>query len=289
MPTSDSNVSNRRRREAARAEALALRRKQAALDRRHRAVTLSVLSVAGVALVAVLGFVLIQGSERSARYEFDDVPLAQVADAPATARRDGGIPLGSEGVGTSTQGAPELGIYFDYLCPFCGDLEQINGDTLEQMVSGGDATVIFHPVAILDRYSAGAHYSTRAAAAAAWIADKAPEAFFGFHQALYAHQPDENTAGLSDQELARYAVQAGVPQDVADAIADGTALDTYGQWVYSATRAAAADKHLLNPEQGAFTTPTLTLDGTRWDGNWTDPTALPVAVAGATTGRPGAP
>jgi protein-disulfide isomerase len=280
--SNSSNMTKVQRREAARAEALALKQKQAARDRRNRTITLSALGVAVLALAGVFVFVLMQGNERSARFDFDDVPLAEVTQAPQTAQDDGGIPVGTDGAaGTTTDGAPTVGVYFDYMCPICGQFEDANGQNVDDMIKNGDATVTFHPVAILDRASAGSNYSTRSAAAAAWVADKAPEQFLAFHEAMFAQQPEENTEGLTDQEIADIAVQAGVPQAVADGISDGTAVDTYGQWVYSASQGATDDKDLYNPQSNAFGTPTLTLDGKRWDGNWTDPSALTTAVAQA--------
>lgn len=280
--SNSSNLTKAQRREAARAEALALKQKQDARDRRNRLITLSALGVAVLALAGVFVFVLMQGNERSARFDFDDVPLAEVQQTPATAQEDGGIPVGADGAaGTTTDGAPTVGVYFDYMCPICGQFEDANGQSVDQMIENGDATVQFHPVSILDRASAGSNYSTRAAAAAAWVADEAPEQFLAFHDAMFANQPAENTEGLSDEEIADLAVQAGVPQSVADGITDGTAVETYGQWVYSASQEASDNTALHNPQSNAFGTPTLTLDGQRWDGNWTDPTALTTAVAQA--------
>ena len=280
MATDDRGKAERRR--AARAEALALKQKQAARDRRNRIITFGLLGAAVVALLVVFVVVLRQGTASSDRFEFADEPLADVADVPSTARPDGGIPVGTDGAaGTTTQGAPELGIYYDYICPVCGQFEKSNGATVDTMIADGDATVVFYPVAILDRSSSGTHYSTRAAAAAAWVADRAPEAFVDFHDALYVDQPLEGTRGLTDKRLADIATNVGVPQDVADGIADGTAVDTFGQWVTSATQAAAGSSALANPQTNRFGTPTLTIDGTRWDGNWQDPSALPAAVAQA--------
>jgi protein-disulfide isomerase len=279
MSTDDRGKAERRR--AARAEALALKQKQAARDRRNRIVTFSLLGAAVVALLVVFVVVLMQGEQSSDRFDFADQPLADVADVPSTARPDGGIPVGTDGAaGTTTQGAPELGIYYDYMCPICGQFEKSNGAAVDTMISDGDATVVFYPVAILDPSSSGTYYSTRAASAAAWVADRAPEAFLDYHDALYVDQPLEQTKGLTDERLAEIATQAGVPQDVATGISDGTAVDTFGQWVTSATQAASGNSALANP-QGGFGTPTLTLDGQRWDGNWQDPDALPAAVAQA--------
>ncbi|MNC72417.1 hypothetical protein D3C75_1234660 [compost metagenome] len=73
---------------------------------------------------------------------------------------------------------------------------------------------------------------------------------------------------------------AGVPDDVAGRISDGTAVDDYGQWVTSLTNAVSADESLVAEGSSGFGTPTITIDGTVWTENWTDPNALLAAVAG---------
>jgi protein-disulfide isomerase len=284
MPTSDPNESKAQRRAAARARALALKKKQEAADRRARVITLSVLGVVVAVLVAVVVFILVREQRATTADTSQDVPLSQVTDVPSTARADGGIPISTDrsAGGEPTAGVPEVGIYFDYLCPFCGQFEQTNVDTLESLVKDGKANVVMYPVSILDRYSQGSQYSTRAASASAWVADKAPERFLDFHEALFAHEPEEQTPGHTNQELADIAVQAGVPQGVADGIASGEARRTFGQWVYSASREAGANNALANPQTGAFSTPSITVDGTLWAEDWRDPAALARAVAAAT-------
>jgi hypothetical protein len=71
-----------------------------------------------------------------------------------------------------------------------------------------------------------------------------------------------------------------VPADVTAGIADGTAHETYGPWVEAATEEVLADESLKNPETKGFGTPTVTLDGERWDGNWSTPGQLLAAVTG---------
>jgi len=266
------NMSKADRREAARAEALALREKEQQRDRRNRIITLSVLAVALVALGVVVWMILQQGAKKNV----DDVPLADVT-MPSTARADGGITVGKDGAaGTDNGDVPEIQVYLDYMCPICGDFEQTNAAGIDEMVAAGDATVVYHPISILDRASQGTEYSTRAASAAAYVADKAPETFPAFHAALFTNQPAENTPGLSDEELAQYAEQAKVPADVAKAIEDGTARETFGQYVFSATKE-------IQQDQGFTGTPYVLVDGTVVS-NWNDPSALKTAVDAAAKG-----
>src|SRR5699024_571909 len=139
----------------------------------------------------------------------------------------GGIPFGAEGAGSTNEGAPEVDIYLDFMCPYCGDFEQVNGPDLAQAAADGEATIIYHPLNYLDRFSEGTEYSTRTAAAFADVATEAPDQARDFMAALFAQQPEEGSAGLTDEEITEIAVEAGVPQDVADGMTDGT----YTEWV----------------------------------------------------------
>ncbi|MFB7800833.1 DsbA family protein [Isoptericola sp. NPDC056134] len=276
MSTKNPNMTKAQRRDAARAEALALREKEQQRDRRNRIITLSVLAVALVALGVVVWMILQQGAKNNV----EDVPLAEVT-MPSTAQENGGIPVGADNAaGTENADAPVIDVYLDYMCPVCGQFEQTNAGDIDEMVAAGDATVVYHPVSILDRLSAGTDYSTRAASAAAYVADKAPEAFPAFHAALFTNQPAENTEGLSDEQLASYAEEAGAPADVATAIEDGTARQTFGQYVHSATQEATSDEALQNPQSGSFGTPTVLVDGEVF-GDWGTQGALGQAVTAA--------
>src|SRR5665647_1489277 len=127
-------------------------------------------------------------------------PLSDVADGPQGSTGSGAIPVGPEGVaGTVDGAAPDavvVSVYADYMCPYCGQFEQVNGPTLDQLRGDGTIVVEYHPVSILDGASLGTAYSTRAAAAVALVADQAPEAFIAFNTALFATQPAENTCLL---------------------------------------------------------------------------------------------
>jgi len=273
MSTKNANMIKAQRREAARAEALALQQKQAARDKRSRMIAFAALG-AGLIVVAAVVFFILRQDEGSPDTNFEDKPLSQV-EMPSTAQETGGIPVGAGGAaGTTNEGAPVVDIYLDYMCPICGQFEAANAASIDQMTADGTATVVYHPVSILDRQSQGSQYSTRSAAAVAWVADQAPEAFPAFSAALFTNQPAEGTEGLTNAQLASFAEEAGVPADVAAGIEDGTALKTFGQYVFSATNAAteAAD--------GNFGTPRVLIDGEEFP-NWNQPGALQQAVEAA--------
>ena len=284
--SSTKSPSKAERREAARAQALALKQQQEAADRRSRLITLGVLGVVVAAVLAVVVFLFVRDGQQTAanRVDTQDIPLSEVTTVPAGALPDGGIPIGTDRVagGPQAEGVPTVGIWFDYMCPACGHFERLNLQTIEMFIAEGTANVVLYPVAILDRLSQNTQFSTRAAAAFAWVADRAPEHAMDFHIVLFENEPAEGTPGHSNAALADLARDAGVPEDVAVGIETGEAARTFGQWAFSATREATTNPDLANPSHGGFATPTIALDGVRWDGNWLEDGVLAQAVADAT-------
>jgi protein-disulfide isomerase len=92
-----------------------------------------------------------------------------------------------------------VAVYEDFICPICRRFEQVIGPDMAQLAAGGTARVVYHPIAILDEFST-TKYSTRALAAAGCAIDQGK--FLGYKALLFAHQPAERSAGLTDAELA---------------------------------------------------------------------------------------
>ena len=139
--------------------------------------------------------------------------------------------------------------YEDFLCPVCGAFEAETGSWLADQVAAGQIELEYRPIAILDE-SSSTDYSTRAANAAACVADQAgPEAYVAMHGELFAQQPAEGGPGLPDDTLVELAVKAGAEQDaVSSCIEDGTFED----WVAQVTDRASDD--------GVTGTPTVLVD-----------------------------
>lgn len=193
---------------------------------RRTAAIIGISAIAVVLLFAGIVYFIVRSS---------DIPTLDSDDvvAPAAADVTGGIPVGTGGVAGEDvpEGTARLDIYQDFMCPICGQFEDINAADLDTLREEGDVAIYYHPISILDRYSNGTEFSTRAANAAATVADQAPEAFLAFQAAMYENQPEENSDGLSDDQIASIAVTAGVPQEVADTFVDGT----FTKWVIAAT------------------------------------------------------
>lgn len=148
---------------------------------------------------------------------------------------------------TFGEGETQVDTFVDFMCPICGDFEDAYGEQLQTAAANDEITLNLHPISILDRYSQNTEFSTRAAASVYCVAAEAPDSALDYFNLLFENQPAENTAGLTDDELAALADQVGAGS-AADCIADGT----YMRFVASQT-----NQHDI---QG---TPTVEIDGER--------------------------
>lgn len=212
---------------------------------RRRRITRSVGALVIVGLLGAITVAVVQaaGKERTQ----SDVTGKVIV--PQHLTPTGAIPVGAAGAPVTVE------IFFDYMCPACGAFESANAGELDRLVAEGVARVELRPLAFLDEQSSGTEYSTRSANAVAVIADAAPDRVGAFHGAMYARQPAEGTEGLSDQQIADIAADAGVPADVVDQFTDGT----YEPWVASVTQEAF--------DSGLQRTPTVKIDGVVFEGN----------------------
>jgi len=303
MPTNDPRPTKAVRREEARLKAAQMRKEQERKAKRNRILAISGLVVAVLALVAVAFTIVNQNKANQAAnsdvvYGGDaaNVVAPALADvtAPAPANDKGGIPVSGDSgddVGVVGDGDVTLTVYFDFMCPICGQFEEINGDDIATLLADGGTTVEYHPISFLDSKSAGTNYSTRAANAAAIVADKAPAQFAKFVTAMYKDQPAEGSAGRTDAEIKKIATDLGVPEEVAATFTttvDGTfttktddvEATKNGTWRTMAPWVAAATNQ-MSTDIGKISTPTVLINGTDFGGAWQTPGALLEAVQAA--------
>jgi protein-disulfide isomerase len=158
---------------------------------------------------------------------------------PAGASADGtGIELGS--------GPVTVDAFIDFLCPFCRMFEQASGPALDRMVDAGMITLVYHPMGFLDGLST-TRYSTRAAAASGCAADAG--GFREYAKVLFANQPPEGGAGLSDDVLVELGATVGLDAEFARCMRAGRYLD----WVAYVSDAAI--------KRGVSGTPTALVNG----------------------------
>ncbi len=142
-----------------------------------------------------------------------NVPVA--TDKPPTGT-DGAVNFDG-GYLTAGSGSTKVDLWFDPMCPVCGTFEKTNGETLANAVRDGSITLRLHPLTFLDRASNGTGYSTRASAALVCVGVHDPDKVLDYYQALFVKQPEENSSGLTNAELAKRATELGIT-DISDCI-----------------------------------------------------------------------
>lgn len=225
--------------ERARARAAEIRRTEERKQRRRNQLTVTLVAVGVIAAVVAI-FAAVQATRDSTGSTA--APPDGVVDSYVFAHGPANAPV-------------TVTVYEDFMCPYCGQFERAVGDKLDQYVEAGKVRVRYHPIAFLDRMST-TDYSTRAVNAMAVVMDQAgSKVAFKFHDLLFSHQPEENSAGLSDEQLIDLAVQAGAKQsNVAEPIKNLK----YQKWVENATAAAS--------KNGVTGTPTVKVNGERVQG-----------------------
>lgn len=307
MPTNDPRPTKNERRDEARAKAAAMRAEQERKAKRTRLLAVGGLLAAVLVLGGVIFGIVRQGQANAEAYgdvlyaggtENTLVPAFSDIETPDAADDTGGIPVSAAGVGEAGEDDVVVEVYFDFMCPYCGMFDRANGSELEAMTTTEGVTVVYKNIAFLDGNSQGTFYSTRAANAAATVAAQDPENYTKFVTALYTeeNQPKEGTAGLKDKRIAEIAVEVGVPQAVADAFtttvdgsyevatSDDEKETREGSWrtfapFVSATTAQAGE------DLGGLSTPTVLIDGTKFEGDLYTQGPLTQAVIDAVTAK----
>lgn len=263
-----SSPENTGRRAAAREKARAA---QARVRRRERTAILLVrggVAVAALAIVTTLVLVLVTSAS------------APIGLGPANAASDG-VRVGpgfvverspareadAEPVTSATPDASDvadIAIYIDYHCPSCRQFELENADYLSGLVESGAATVQIHPLAITDSTSQGTRYATRAAAAAACVADLEPDRFWSVNRALFEAQPEGGSRGLDDDELTSVVTSAAELDDPA-AVTACIADQRFAGWVAAATKRALSGPLPYDAVDSITGTPTVLVNGSLYD------------------------
>ena len=278
------------RREAAREKARILREQQKKRERRNRALLITGVTVVVAVFAAVIIGIVVQNTKPAGpgpqNMASDGIVLTAGEDGSITAVETPALDAGEDPTPTVPDESGEVAnivMYIDYLCPFCGQFEATNSDSIRTMVESGAATLEVHPIAILTNKSAGTQYSLRAANAAACVADSSPDSFFDFNAILFENQPEEGTSGLTNDELKSLAEEAGVSSlsTIEQCIDDVQ----FKSWVQDATNRALTEPiPNTDPELPSVTgTPTVLVNGQQYGGSLEDPQEFQAFVLQATS------
>ncbi|MFJ2542846.1 DsbA family protein [Microbacterium sp. NPDC087589] len=203
-----------------------------------------------------------------------------VSDISASAMSDETVaPPGPEETETGGEATPtpepttsstvDIHIYVDYLSPDAGEFERANSRQLVNWISQGAATVTYHPVALLTASSNGTKYSLRSAAAAACVATHSPAQFYAFNHDLLDDQPEVNTDGFSDEDLA--AIAGAVGSDNVKSVRSCIEDQDYVTWAKEATSRALEGPLVGSDDLVLTAAPMIVVNGEAYVGALDDP------------------
>jgi protein-disulfide isomerase len=265
----------RDRREEARETARRMREEAAKKAKRRKVIVQSSVIVGVIAVLAIIGVVIFTTVGTGGGATANPKNMASggiLLTAPNKAVTTPAIKSGAQPTPTKMEldgKTAHIQIWLDYQCPYCDQFETTNDDQIKQWLSDGSATLEIHPVAILDS-TQNQQYSTRAAAAASCVANSQPDKFWDINSALFAKQPDEQTGtGLSNSEILSIFKDAGVESK---AVTDCVNKQTFADFVTNMTSDATKNAQLKNPTTGGFGTPTVFVNGERYQGGFTNAT-----------------
>lgn len=280
------NAASSERRDAVREKALQVKARQS----RARLIRRTSLAIVAVAFVAVIAVVVTWTVSSSASkpmmspanvvddgFVVSDVTGggvgAEESDANGSLEGEAATPTPTAEPEPTPTASPteapavDIRVYVDYLSTGSRDFQLANMKQLSEWVDDGAATLTYYPVAMLTAKSNGTKYSLRAAGAAACVAQNAPDYFFAFNDALLRQQPEVDSDGYSDSELAAMAIATGLDgPKVVRACIEG---QSYASWAKTATERALQE--LPGTDGAALTgTPMVLVNGTQYVGKLGD-------------------
>ncbi|KFI49555.1 DsbA family protein [Bifidobacterium biavatii] len=259
-------------------EALARAAEEKAAKERKQQTIIGVIAVAIVAVLVIVAGIAVFNSTRKSAEEQAKANMSvteaynavqAVSVKPERADKKGGILISKDGYGKSVEGVPTVQVYMDFICPGCGSLNRQLDPTLIKLMDAGQLNLDLHFLSFMDSYSTD-DYSSRVANSALYIADHDddPNHLLEYVKNVYADgfQPEEGSSykSVSDDKLKEQAVAAGVSQ----AVADKAYGRDYQDWLDAMNTYTPKRKELLNTTgsyAGSFTTPTVMINGTRWN------------------------
>ncbi|MDR3128126.1 MAG: DsbA family protein [Bifidobacteriaceae bacterium] len=155
-------------------------------------------------------------------------------------------------------------LFMDFLCPYCGKFHAAYGRILKDYLDNGYIDLTIIPLAWIDVFSNGYHYSIRAAQAAHIIKQYQPEIAWDFISKILSKgvQPKEtdnyDIKQGSNDTLAYWAKTLGAKKSLIDKIANIKADNEFGQKM-------EAEVEVLRNSQLIPGTPTLLINGKAWD------------------------
>lgn len=195
----------------------------AAHDRRERRRT---LAIRAAVTALVVGLVL--AISVAIFLEHSHKETAAPTAVPSAFTADGALTFGNPDAPVT------VSVTEDFQCPACRQFETATGPVLAELMNSGQINVENHPIAFLDRASS-TKYSTRAANAAACVAQIDRDTWPAWKTAMFDNQPEEGGSGLTDDQIIALAADVGISSpDLQPCITD----QRYVDWVTATTDTA---------------------------------------------------
>jgi len=193
------------------------------------------------------------------------------ASSPSALPNAGGIR-----VGDAPDDAPDVHLFVDFQCPWCGLLEEVSGPAITEAALDGDIRLTYTLMSFLDG-NLGNDSSLRAANAALCADDQG--AFVDYHAAVFAGQPAQEGTGWTDDQLIGFAEASGV-SDI-DAFTGCLEDGTHNDYV--------KDMQTRSNQEGVSGSPRVFIDGTELGNEqmntlMRDPNSFPAILEAATQG-----
>lgn len=244
MSSDESSNATSERRDAVREKAQQVQARQKRTHRiRTATIAISVVAVVAIAAVVVTWAVSSAASKPmlSPANSTDDgfaVTVADSAQAAEVAATPTPTPTAEPSASPTPTAQPsvDIHVYVDYLSAGSGEFQVANSPQLAKWITEGAATLTYYPVAMLTAKSNGTKYSLRAASAAACVGTHSQDTFWAFSNALLSKQPDVDSDGYSNTELADIAQATGAtsPKVVRSCIEN----EDFSTWAKGATERA---------------------------------------------------
>ncbi len=289
-PVPGSQPGKKDRREEAREKARIEREAEKRRQRRNKIFLQGGIGVVILAVLVVIALVVVNANK----------PSGPAGPGPKNMADSGILFTGVNGVATVTKtavpaknasvtpakttdtGIANITTYVDWACPICQQFETTYASTIQQLVASGEATLSVHPISILDRSFLGTRYASRAANAAACVANYEPDKFLDAQSTFYANQPAESTTGLTNAQIKALLKKAGV---TSSAVASCVDSEKFKSWVTSVSTKTTSTASLAD-SSGSFGTPTVFVNGKRWNNSDDFGTFLQSAVTGSPVPTP---
>lgn len=255
MPLSDAQNKSQKLREE-------LRKKNKQEESREKLVRRIVVLISSVLAISLIGFVswsvvsTIRENEKNGTSSTSELDKGEQL-TPNNIDANGAFHITKGVVSTDSTptGKKRVDIFFDPMCPGCGIVDRSIGSDLTTMSKEDTIDLYLRPVAFLDSLSTD-KYSTRSINALVTVAEKDPQHFVAFMNALYEEgtQPEEGASyvSVSDDALATIAEEVGVSQDITKSFSDHNYVD----WITKNSKTQMSNETLF-PQPAGFSTPAV--------------------------------